>query len=65
METVEISIEFQIGDQVFFKADQEKQFLVRGYLVRESGPTSYLIFNLELGEIEVLASELQSYRDVM
>jgi hypothetical protein len=63
METLEITVNFQLGDSVYCKIYQDFELTIRGYVTRESGATRYLVFHPELGEQELLESELISYRE--
>lgn len=64
MESVEINVAFQITDTVYFKADPSIAYVVRAFITRETGPTRYLCFSPEMGELEFEESELDSERSV-
>lgn len=56
-------VEFEEGDQVYFKVDQEKEWMIVGHVLSD-GVVRYICSTPELGPVEASAKELITERNM-
>ena len=60
-ESIELLVEFSEGDEVFFRQDQEKMWIVIGFNIRDNN-ISYIVSTPEHGEQYATKHELITER---
>lgn len=64
MQSIEIGIEFDERETVYFRQDPEKEWIVTGYIVH-GNQVKYLVSTPEIGEVEAFDFELTTERSYM
>jgi hypothetical protein len=62
--SIEIPVEFDERSSVFFRQDQEREWIVVGYIVK-GNQVKYLVSTPEVGEVEAYDFELTETREYM